>query len=483
MRLLLTWYDHRFGRRLGSNDGPILRLLSHWPDRYDAALLLCTRADRGGANAAAKALRRTIGAVELRPLKLTDPSDHGALFGALQPVLAELPEAEIDVLLSAGTPQAQTLWVVLVQSGLLDARMLQAIPARFVPDPHPEPIREVVLDIEGFPEIRALRAEVVRLRARVANVSSQIVGDTPNMRRLGERLARVAPADVPVLVLGETGTGKELVARAIHDQSAREGAFVAENCGALAEGVLASELFGHEPGAFTGAMRQRRGLFERAHGGTLFLDEIGELPLSVQVQLLRVLQTGHLRRLGAEQTIEVDVRIIAATHRDLPAMVAAGTFREDLWYRLRGAELHVPPLRERAADLERLVVHFLQHTQHAHLRLTRAAWTALQQHHWPGNVRELQTEVRRWTVFCDGVVEWADLSPEVRAGATVVPIDPPAEPALATNTTLAAAVAHTEQRLIRDALEACDGNLSATARHLAIDRNTLKRKIARHGLS
>ncbi|MCA9543577.1 MAG: sigma 54-interacting transcriptional regulator, partial [Myxococcales bacterium] len=278
---------------------------------------------------------RFVDQVHLELVDVADPSDHAALFMALHALLPSLPAEPTDVLLSAGTPQAQTLWVVLVQAGLLDARMLQVIPPRFVPDPHPEPVRQVRLDIPGFPEIRALTAEVVRLRARVAAVAGDLIGDSAPMRRLADRLARVAVAEVPVLVLGETGAGKELVARALHQASPRaQGPFVAENCGAFAQGTLASELFGHEAGAFTGAGRAHRGVFEQAHGGTLFLDEVGELPLNVQVQLLRVLQTGELRRLGGERPVRVDVRVVAATHRELASEVAAGRFREDLYYRL-----------------------------------------------------------------------------------------------------------------------------------------------------
>jgi DNA-binding NtrC family response regulator len=377
---------------------------------------------------------------------------------------------------------------------LLRATMLQVIPAAFVPDPHPSPIREVRLDIEGFPEIRAMRDELRRLRAQTATRGG-LVGESESMSLLERRLVRVARADVPVLILGETGTGKELVAQALHTASERaSGPFVAENCGSFSEGVLASELFGHERGAFTGANARRRGLFEQADGGTLLLDEIAETSARTQVMLLRVLQEGRLRRLGGEVEIRVDVRVLAATHRDLAAMVAAGQFREDLYYRLRGATLELPPLRERGRDLELLVAHFLRELGRGRSKRgepkpwpTPSAWAALQRYRWPGNVRELRAEVVRWTVFCDTKVELDDLSPEIlaahtRPSPTLGPLpvaDPRPEAGFAS---LAARIEATEQAALREALERFAGNLSAAARALEVDRNTLKRKLAKYDL-
>ena len=365
-RVLVTWADRGVdgpapghqGPRPSADRGPVMRLVEHAAAPYARALVLTLRAGLGRSRALVDELRALEREVELRPVDVDDPSDHAALFRALGPICGELadPRLAIDVLLSAGTPQMQTLWVILVQARLLRARMLQVIPAAFVPVPHPRPIREVSLDIAGFPEIRALRDEVSRLRAEVRARAGQLTAASAAMQALLDRLTRVARSALPVLVLGETGTGKELVARAIHAGSERaDGPFVAENCGAIAESMLASELFGHEAAAFTGAGGRHRGLFEQATGGTIFLDEVGELPLAVQAMLLRVLQERTVRRVGGEHAIAVDVRVVAATHRDLPAMVRAGQFREDLYYRLRGATLHVPPLRERAADLPALI--------------------------------------------------------------------------------------------------------------------------------
>jgi DNA-binding NtrC family response regulator len=472
---LLTWSDRGAGPRTHhvpraeSDRGPVLRLLEHQPP-YDRLLVLATPAGLRGARALLRDAERRVGRAEVRLLGVDDPSDHAALFEALGPLVDELrDQAELDVVLSAGTPQAQTLWVILVQAGLLRARMLQVVPPAFVPDPHPHPVREVRLDIEGFPEIRALRAEVRRLRAEAA---WPVVGEAPALHALRRRLLRIAPSRVPVLVQGETGTGKELVARALHDASDRaDGPFVAANCGAFTEGVLASELFGHEAGAFTGASRRHRGLFEQASAGTLFLDEVGEMPPRVQVNLLRVLETGRVRRVGAENEVSVDVRVVAATHRDLAREV-----REDLYYRLRGAELRVPPLRERGTDLQRLVAHFLAEAG-SRLVVAPDAWVTLSAWRWPGNVRELRAEVLRWTLLCDGEVRAADLAPEIRGLPRTIPTQeaPGVRP-------LAEVVAEVEHAAIAEALRATDGNLSRAARALGIDRNTLKRKLRARGI-
>lgn len=482
-RCLLTFSDRTVPPpiRHGSPDrGPVLRLLDHSEVAYRHVRLLTSAAGESGAQGLLAELRARGLSADLRILPITDPTDHEQIFNALSGVTQGLPSAPLDVCLSAGTPQMQTLWVILVAAGLLPARMLQVIPPAFVPSVHPHPVRTVELDIDGFPEIRALREEVQRLRAAK---HSTLVGDSPAMNEFSRRLSRIARSEVPVLVQGETGTGKELAAKALHDASARaSGPFVAENCGAFADGVLASELFGHERGAFTGANARRRGLFEQADGGTLFLDEVGEMSSRVQVMLLRVLQEGSLRRVGGEVSIEVDVRVIAATHRDLPTMVERGQLREDLYYRLAGATLRVPPLRERLGDLEQLVAHFLHQQGGSGPWPNADAWKKLHRYAWPGNVRQLRAEVVRWTVFCDDVVAEEDLSPEIRDAASdswsVAPEPARAPPGLPK---LSDAVEVLERDLIERALREV-GSIAGAARALAIDRNTLKRKLDRYGL-
>lgn len=505
MRLLLTWTDRsvlrsHHTRRPAEDRGPILRMLEQPEFRglYSESLVLTTPGAVAGAESLAALMGPLIPKVTTRCLDITDPSDYRQLFDRLSELLTTLlpslpSRMPIDVVLSAGTPQAQTLWVILVQAGLLNARMLQVIPPAFVPVPHPKAVREVRLDFERFPEIGALRAEVTRLRAR-DNVHENLIGDGPAMTRLKALVSRVAPSDLPMLILGETGSGKELVARALHRSSERSaGPFIAENCGALADGVLESELFGHERGAFTGANKLRRGLFEQAHGGTLFLDEVAELPARVQAMLLRVLQEGTIRRVGGEDRVPVDVRIVAATHRDLRAMVADGTFREDLWYRLKGAIVAVPALRERPEDLPALVAHFLAERR-SKLEVPRETWRVLGAYAWPGNVRELRAEVLRWTVFCDAVVTASDLTSdlssalnsdssgivlEASAGPSQVAQPMASEPSIRP---LRETLAEVERAAICAAFEQLDGNKAQTAAALCIDRNTLKRKLKQFGL-
>lgn len=518
-RLLVTWSDRgvegpalaHHGARPKTDRGPVLRLLEESARQaegangrspratYDRAIVLTVKRGLGPARGLAEEMRPHVAHVEVRSvaLALDDPSDHAALFKGMAPIAAEIEREvvakgwQVDVLLSAGTPQSQTIWVVLVQAAVLKARLLQVIPAAFVPDPHPRAIREVSLEIEGFPEIRGLREEVSRLRAEVRVRGAKLVTESEAMRELVSRIVRIARSDIPVLVTGETGSGKELVARALHDGSPRSsGPFVAENCGALAESILASELFGHEASAFTGARTRHRGLFEQAHGGTIFLDEVGELPPQVQAMLLRVLQEGTLRRVGGERAIRVDVRIVAATNRDLLTMVETGQFREDLYYRLRGASLRVPSLRERPSDIPALVSAFLEETHAPRgrrartLSVTPAALRRLGTYRFPGNVRELRSEVQRWAVFCDDVVDVDHLAPEINAqvDGPLPRVGAAPEPRPSTEATLAEVVREAERGAIVDALRAHSGNLSRMSAALGIERNTLKRKLRSFGL-
>ena len=242
-----------------------------------------------------------------------------------------------------------------------------------------------------------------------------MISGAPEMQPVFELIERVAPSEVPVLVHGETGTGKELVAHALHSRSRRaKKTFLAENCAAVPANLLESELFGHKKGSFTHAIADRPGHFVTADGGTLFLDEIGDMPLEMQSKLLRVLESGELRPVGSSQVVRVDVRIVAATHRDLAAMVSARQFREDLYYRLNVIQIALPPLRERTGDVELLTHFFLGRFAAPGVELTPEALAALREHPWPGNVRQLENELRRATALTRGQIGLADLSSELQ---------------------------------------------------------------------
>jgi len=272
----------------------------------------------------------------------------------------------------------------------------------------PFDIDELLLQLKRISEHRALRAELEQARVELSGRKREeaLVGQSPAMRRVTNLIDMVAGSDAPVLVTGESGTGKELVARMLHERNARRARpFVVVNCGALTETLIEAELFGHERGAFTGAVKKREGRFKAADGGTVFLDEIAELPLSAQAKLLRVLQEGTFEPLGTNASVKVDVRVISATHRNLKERIAEGAFREDLYYRVNVIEIPLPPMRERLGDLSLLVQYFLQRftpTSRPLPTVTPAAWAALSQYHYPGNVRELSHALEHAVVLSGG---------------------------------------------------------------------------------
>jgi len=327
-------------------------------------------------------------------------------------------------------------------------------------------------------ENAALRRQLEQGRER------EILGGSPAIRKLLLDIDRVAPARTSVLITGESGTGKELVARALHRASPRaKGPLVTVNCAAFAENLLESELFGHERGAFTGATERKRGLLEVADGGTLFLDEIGEFPLALQPKLLRVLQERRFRRVGGTAEIESDVRVLAATHRDLGAMLAAGGFREDLYYRLNVVTLHAPPLRERPEDIPLLALHFLRRFARELDRpvatLDPSALKLLQGHLWPGNVRELQNVIERGVLFCAGDTLGAADLPEPLRQPTVSasPVAP-----LELDRPLPELLDALEKDLIRRALVTARGVQAQAAEQLGISRSNLQYKLKKYGL-
>jgi transcriptional regulator with GAF, ATPase, and Fis domain/tetratricopeptide (TPR) repeat protein len=312
--------------------------------------------------------------------------------------------------------------------------------------------------------------------SRTRALHAEIVGTSAAIEDSLRLVDRVGPTDVPVLILGESGSGKELFARAVHRASRRVSQrFISESCASIPEPLLESTLFGHARGAFTGAVSSRQGLFEIADRGTLFLDEIGEMSLGMQTKLLRVLQDGEVRAVGANASRNVDVRVITATHRDLRAMVAAGTFREDLYYRLRVVEIPVPALRQRPGDVPLLVAHFLEKHEGKGLRVSPSAMAALVAAPWPGNVRQLENELRRAIVLSDGVIEASHLSPDVLPSASVAR-------GTSTSLTLRDRIDDMETVLIREALARTRGNQSKAAELLGVSRFGLQKMLKRLGI-
>ncbi len=318
----------------------------------------------------------------------------------------------------------------------------------------------------------------VALATRIPTARHGLIGTSPPMLALYHLIDRVGASQIPVLIFGESGTGKELVARALHRVSPRhDKPFVSENCGAIPEPLLESILFGHKRGAFTGAVQNHVGLFETANGGTLFLDELGEMSLPMQAKLLRVLESGELRRVGDDRVLKVDVRVFGASHRNLEQMVSEGRFREDLYYRLNVITVRLPPLRERATDIPDLVRHFLRVARKGRpLAIEPDAMAALQAFGWPGNVRQLENELRRASVLADNCIGSEHLSPVVTAAVTV-------NPASLTHLSLHEHVARLETQLIERALREASGNQSRAAEALGVSRFGLQKMLKRLGLS
>ena len=335
---------------------------------------------------------------------------------------------------------------------------------------------------------RKLELENLHLREQLPAPAhfENIAGQSLALRQALELVRKAARSEANILIAGESGTGKELIASAIHANSSRTNLpFVPVDCASLPENLLESELFGHEKGSFTGAAATKRGLIETAHRGTLFLDELGELPLGLQAKLLRVLQERQIRRVGGTAFIEVDIRLVAATNRNLAAMVAAGMFREDLYYRVNVVDVIVPPLRERAGDIELLAVSFLKKYSHGSIKgFSAESVLALEAYPWPGNVRELQNVVERACALAEGeLITVAELPEQVR---TVLPLEERPVPDAASGLTLREAkerwVGGREAAYLIQMLKDEDGNVSRAARRAGIDRKTFHRLLNKHSL-
>lgn len=348
---------------------------------------------------------------------------------------------------------------------------------------------EKPLDLDVFRNLVNRAAQTVLLRYQNEALRSEvdekfgikgIIGHSPAIQQVLSTIRMVAPSDIPILITGESGTGKELVAHAIHQQSRRaKKPFKPINCAGLSETILESELFGHVKGAFTGAERERQGVFEYADGGTLFMDEIGDMPAAMQAKLLRVLESGELVRVGDNDPRHVNVRLISATNHDLKKLTESGEFREDLYFRVRGVEIHIPPLRERREDIPLLVRHFVDRfaseMEKPITGISDSAMTALMQYPWPGNVRQLLNAIRNTVVMCPGdEITESTLPPELRIES---------DPGDGKSGSLAGlSLDQIEKQAIRNTLRLTQGNREQAAKMLGIGERTLYRKLKEFGL-
>ncbi|MCU0572514.1 MAG: sigma-54 dependent transcriptional regulator [Syntrophobacteraceae bacterium] len=347
----------------------------------------------------------------------------------------------------------------------------------------PAKLDEIMIILQRAEELNALKEENELLRSQIQQRFANIIGQSPPMQRLYRTIQRVSKTATTVLILGESGTGKELIANAIHFNSDRKDKpFVPINCGAIPEELLESELFGHERGAFTGALKERKGRFELAHQGTVFLDEIGEMSQKLQVKLLRFLQEKRFERVGGGRTIQVDAGIIAATNKDLEKAVEEGSFREDLFYRLNVIPMHVPPLREREGDVPLLIHHFLKrHCQEKDIplkRLSKAAVETLDRYPWPGNVRELENLIERLVILTDGdEIDMDDLPPRFRQCQTTRPNSLLDISVGESGMDLKKTLDDLENHLIKEALRRANGVKNRAANLLGLNRTTLIEKM------
>jgi DNA-binding NtrC family response regulator len=454
----------------------------------EPALLKALEALLGRAGHAVVALDNPITALQ----RLAAEDFDVALFDIKMPQLSGLEllnavkhrRPEVEVIIMTGHATVETA-LQAVKMGAYD----------YLTKPFDD-VELVVRSVAKAAERKALfdrnRLLETQLRERVGGAADGLVGNSTAMREVTRMVEAVAYSAATVLVTGESGTGKELVARALHARSPRKAnPFVALNCGALTETLLESELFGHVKGSFTGAQRDQKGLFDAADGGTIFLDEIGDIPPATQVRLLRVLQEGEFKRVGSADSVHVDVRVIAATHRDLPKLVKGGKFREDLFYRLNVINVQLPPLRDRVEDVPLLAHHFMRRYSE---RLGKKVKTVSQDaidllcgYRWPGNVRELENAIERALVLCRGdAIGATDLPPAITGRSAPLVREAPAGGDEAAWLTQSYAVAK-EQALRRfekgyvDALmKACDSNISAAARKAGMDRSNFKRVLRKY---
>lgn len=496
--LLLTFTGFQDPYTLGligeeEQSGPILSLAA--AKTFDRIILFSTPRTEENTSATRETLNSLYPGmiVEVRALSLEDPTNYIAILRGLRAHIREITEgthnANFFISVASGTPQMHACWVLLASSGEIPARILNVRPQRFVTKER-SLVSEVDLTSPDFPVVRS---EICNIEAPDSGVPDfetivkqlGIVGDHPTMRKALEIGAALAPSEAPILILGETGTGKELFARFIHRLSNRPmDRFVPLNCAAIPKDLVESILFGHKKGAFTGAISDKTGKFDQADGGTLFLDEIGELPVSTQAKLLRVLEDGLIEPVGDKKAHKVNARIIAATNQDLGKAIRHGQFREDIYYRLNVGEIRLPLLREKKSDIPKIALHILDHVNSMlkrPKRLSPDALTRLQNHSWPGNVRDLENVIERSARLSKQEVLDAD---DLMISEPVTYADPLAVlPEPGEGFSLEEYITSARKQLMLRAVELANGNQSEAARLLGITPQAVHkflRKIDNH---
>lgn len=483
MNILLTFTGFQDPYSLGlvgeeEQPGPILSLVG--ARTFDRVILFSTPRTEENTSATRETLTSLHPSmiVEVRDISLEDPTNYVAILKGLRTHIREIAEsthaANFFISVASGTPQMHACWVLLASCGEIPAHILNVRPQKFVTRDRPL-VSEVDLTSPDFPVVRSGVCNIAASddgSADFETVVTQlgIVGDHPAMRKALEIGAALAPSEAPILIFGETGTGKELFARFIHRLSDRpEDCFVPLNCAAIPKDLVESILFGHKKGAFTGAINDQQGKFDTADGGTLFLDELGELPVSTQAKLLRVLEDGLIDPLGDRKAHKVNVRIIAATNLDLGKAIRRGQFREDLYYRLNVGEIRLPALRERKSDVPKIALHILDHVNRMlkrPKRLSPYALTRLQNHSWPGNIRDLENVLERSARLSKKDVLDADdlmISEPVTYADPLAVLPDPAE-----GFSLEEYITSARKQLMLRAVELANGNQSEAARLLGV---------------
>jgi len=490
MHILLSFvgFHDPYSKALISGEerpGPILTVVRE--RRFDRVILFSTPRTADHTRSTAQAIAGQIDTlpVEIIDLTLEDPTDYKSILSSLRQhcanILDRFPGVQLHISTASGTPQMHACWLLLVASGETPGRLLHTRPPEFVSDKKPV-VSEIDPTTIPFPEMRPARLAFGEEHSGDVDIHDQIpaidtvleevglVAEHTIMRLAVDRAATAAPFAAPILILGETGTGKELFAMLVHRLSGRQqDRFVPLNCASIPSDLVESTLFGHKRGAFTGAVTDLKGKFEIADRGTLFLDEIGELPLNAQAKLLRVLEDSYIEPVGSNQRRLVDVRIVAATNRDLVEEIRAGRFREDLYYRLRGADIILPPLRERRSEIPRLSLHILEminKTIAKPRQFSTEALTKLQSHSWPGNVRDLRAVIQRAVMFSRGktVLDGSDIVFDGNQGTDIFSYLPEPKDGFRLNEFLS----DIRTALFRRALAAANNNQSKAARILGV---------------